>query len=78
MYCSNCGAQLADSANFCSSCGNKIAHKSPVKNAPDVPRPEAQSATQLDWVGKLIDNKPSNRDLAIFLSWVNLTVSWYF
>ena len=24
MYCSNCGKQLDDTANFCSGCGNKV------------------------------------------------------
>ena len=29
MFCSNCGAQIADTAAFCSTCGNPVAQNNP-------------------------------------------------
>jgi uncharacterized membrane protein YvbJ len=32
MYCTKCGAQIADTANFCEKCGTKIVSKASNEN----------------------------------------------
>ena len=70
MYCSNCGTQLPDDANFCHSCGNKIRVIEPRKEVqPEVKTPETNKS-ELEWLGKGLREKVTKIDLVIFLIWV--------
>lgn len=43
MFCSNCGTQLADGSNFCTTCGAKV-------GAPAVNNQPAQPTTKEEWM----------------------------
>jgi uncharacterized membrane protein len=45
MFCSHCGAENPDGANFCSKCGNRLG--AAVTPTEDAAKPEAESSTGL-------------------------------
>lgn len=49
MFCSNCGARLNDTANFCTECGERVAQFLVVENTPLAQQtPPASTAAQQD------------------------------
>ena len=43
MYCSNCGKQISDQANFCNYCGAKVTAPQPRTGGPATPRQPQQN-----------------------------------
>ena len=49
MFCKNCGAQIPDSAKFCTECGRKI-EQVPVRENPQRPKPKPHPIPWWGWV----------------------------
>ncbi len=68
MFCTHCGAQMADTAQFCGGCGRPLAHdaSAPVQQAvaPPVfqaPTPASTAhASKCSWCGALVDTNQSS------------------
>ena len=50
MYCTSCGTQIQDTANFCSECGHQTARKGPV-SAQGAPQRLYRLAYDKKWAG---------------------------
>ena len=48
MFCKNCGAQIPDSAKFCTECGRKI-EQEPIRKNPQRPKPKPHPIPWWGW-----------------------------